>query len=242
MAKKSTDSFLQKYTPVTALAIAYEVYQKQGFVRSGMGYVECIMPTGFDGNPVYRTIKDNKSEVLSLMEQDYTPTVEMVERASKTIDRINGKMMIRKISEKLSSFENSLANSINNPLDKYHVSIIASIPHSEIVDAKREKLEDRMATLKHHSEFFGDKGRRYDIAVEVLDAKYIQSREIYMITVLANNRDIVKFWWRDQPDLCDLIDGKMITIRGTVNRHEKNKFNSAKETMLNRVSITSVSG
>lgn len=242
MAKNSTSVFLQNYTPATALAIAYEVYEKQGFVRSGMGYIECVTPVGFDLEPVYRAIKDNKSEVLSLMEQGYIPSDEMVERANKTIDRINGKMMIRKISEKLSSFEHSLTNSINNPLDKYHVSIIASIPHSEIVDAKREKLEDRMATLKHHSEFFGEKSRRYNIAVEVLDAKYIQSREIYMITVLANNRDIVKFWWRDQPDLCDLIDGNTITIRGTVNRHEKNKFNGAKETMLNRVSITSVSG
>ena len=58
-----------------------------------------------------------------------------------------------------------------------------------------------------------------------------------MITTLEKNKNIVKFWWRDQPDISDIIEGKTIRIRGTVNRHEQGKYTSAKETMMNRVKI-----
>ena len=58
-----------------------------------------------------------------------------------------------------------------------------------------------------------------------------------MITTVQNSKNIVKFWWRDQPDISDIIDGKTIRVRGTVNKHEKSKYTNAQETMLNRVKI-----
>jgi hypothetical protein len=231
-AKKK--NIYENYTPVIALAVALDVYQLQGFVRSGDGY------TKFDDHLEPTRIEDNKTEVINRIRDGYTPSEQSMTEAQQHIDRINGKLMFKKISKNLTGFENSLIKAVSEPPNNYNVSILASVPHTAKIDVKREEFEERMAILRHHSEYYGQRGQRYDIELEVLDAKYIQSREVYMITCLHQNRDIVKFWWRDQPDLCDLINGKTINIRGTVNRHELNKFNQAKETMINRVKIISI--
>jgi len=97
-----------------------------------------------------------------------------------------------------------------------------------------------MLQLKHISQFVGKKGARYDIEVDVIDVKFIQSSDVYMITAVSDNRDIVKFWWREQPDLTDIIEGKTISIRGTVNKQEISKYSQAKETLFNRVKLTLV--
>ena len=88
--------------------------------------------------------------------------------------------------------------------------------------------------------YFGTRGKRYDINVKVLDVKFIQTSDVYMITTVYAEKDIVKFWWRDQPDISDIINGKTIKIRGTVNKHELSKYTNAKETMVNRVKILEI--
>lgn len=221
--------------PETALAAAIEVFEKQGFVRSGMGYYTTCPDTEKEIE-----ILDNKTTVIKMITSGYTPSDVILEEARQTISRFNGKLMLKKMTNTLNSFEEGLVKSLSEPLTNYHIAIIASIPHSAIVDRKREALEDRMATLRHFSEFYGTKGQRYDLKVEVVDVKFIQSSNVYMITTLADNRDIVKFWWRDQPDISDIIDGKTISIRGTVNKHEINRYNNAKETHFNRVKINIV--
>ena len=61
-----------------------------------------------------------------------------------------------------------------------------------------------------------------------------------MITGVYAGKDLIKFWWRDQPDVSDIITGKTVGIRGTVNKHENSRYTGAKETMLNRVKITNI--
>ena len=237
MAVKSATknkSIYEDYSPVSALAIALEVYDLQGFIRSGDGY------TKFDENLEPHRIEDNKTEAINRIRDGYKPHEKSLALAKDHIDRINGRLMFKKMAGGLSSFENSLSKAVNDPLGNYNVSILASVPHSAKIDAQREQLEERLAILRHHSQLYGQKCQRYDLDLEVLDAKYIQSREVYMITTLYKGCDIIKFWWRDHPDLCDLISGKTINVRGTVNRHETNKYNQAKETIINRVKINSI--
>ena len=106
------------------------------------------------------------------------------------------------------------------------------------VDIKRKKITDRIESVRFDSEFIGELRKRYDLTIEVLDVKFIQSTGVYMITGLHKNKNIIKFWWRDQPDISDLINGKTVTLRGTVNKHEDSKYSNAKETMFNRVKIS----
>jgi len=232
MAKKK--SILATVTPETVLALAVEVYKDQGFVRSGDGYYKY----DDEGNHT-AYISDNKSRVIKMIEEEVTPTPENVEEAKSIMEKFNGKFMLKKLTDGLSSFEKSVAEAFEKEPTTFTVAVIASIPHMNVVDTKRQEVTDRLEEYRFTSEYFGELKSRYDILVEVLDVKYIQSSAVYMITTVHNNKDIIKFWWRDQPDLTDIIDGRVIKVRGTVNRHEVGKYTNAKETMLNRVKILS---
>lgn len=222
----------EKFTPVDVLAASIEVFNIQGFIRSGNGYSVRNEETGG-----YTEVRDNKTAVMAMLADGYIPSEDSTAHALEVINNLNGRLMIKKITNTVNKFEEGLIRAVSEPVTNYHLSIIASIPNSLLVDKKREAFTDRMDTLKHHSQHYGVKGRRYDLTVEVLDVKFIQSTSVYMIISLAEGRDIIKFWWRDQPDISDIIDGRRVSIRGTVTNQELNKFNGAKETMLNRVAI-----
>jgi hypothetical protein len=221
-------------TPVEALALAIETYNQQGFIRSGEGYKSVDLDTG----KVMEETKDNKSIVIEKITAGMKPSEENITEAQAMIDKFNGRYMLKKLTSSLSNFESGVAQAFDtDQLTNFNVAVIASIPHMNEVDKKRKAVEDKIEELRFESEYFGDKGQRYDLEVEVIDVKYIQSSSVYMITTVQGKKNIIKFWWRDQPDISDIIDGKVIHVRGTVNKHEKSKYTNAQETMLNRVKI-----
>lgn len=223
----------ENYTPADALALANQVHAEQGFVKSGMGYTKY----NDDGEAEGR-IYDNKTVILEMIKDNVRPTEEQLQTANEQIDAINGRLMLKKMSYGLNSFEDSLTKAISQDVTNYHISIIASIPNSIEVDKRRAEVSDKLEALKPVSEHIGKRGERFDMTVEVIDCKYIQSSGVYMITTVHNDKNVVKFWWRDQPDVSDIIQGKKINIRGTVNKHEINKYAlNIKETMVNRVKI-----
>lgn len=224
-------------TVVDVMCAAVQVYNDQGFVRSGQGYTD-VSPD--NGEPV--EVRDNKSRIIDIIEDPKMSfTNEEITNANNLIDSINGKLMVKKLTNSLNNFEQNVATALSEPnLNKFALSIIASLPHSVEIDKKREIVEDKMSALKHSSMYFGTKGKRYDINVKVLDVKFIQTNEVYMITTVYADKDIIKFWWRDQPDISDIINDKTIKIRGTVNKHELSKYSNAKETMVNRVKILEI--
>lgn len=220
--------------PVEALALAIETYNQQGFIRSGEGYKSVDLDTG----KVMEETKDNKSIVIEKITAGMKPSEENITEAQAMIDKFNGRYMLKKLTSSLSNFESGVAQAFDtDQLTNFNVAVIASIPHMNEVDKKRKAVEDKIEELRFESEYFGDKGQRYDLEVEVIDVKYIQSSSVYMITTVQGKKNIIKFWWRDQPDISDIIDGKVIHVRGTVNKHEKSKYTNAQETMLNRVKI-----
>lgn len=230
MARKATFQI----TPTNALALAIEVYNSQGFIRSGEGYKSVDLDTG----KVLKECKDNKTILIDKINAGHVPNDDLVAEAGAIIDKFNGRYMLKKLTSSLTNFEQGVASAFDaKELSNFNIAVIASIPHMNEVDKKRKAVEDKIETLRFESEFFGDKGSRYDLTLEVIDVKYIQSSSVYMITTVQNNKNIIKFWWRDQPDISDIIDGKTIHVRGTVNKHEKSKYTNAHETMLNRVKI-----
>ena len=227
---------IQDCSVVDIIAASIIVYNDQGFIKSGYGHVEYD-----DEGNVIREVKDNKSMINDMLAKGVSFTDEQITQANELADSINGKMMLKKLTGQLNNFEANVVKALSETPNNFAVSIIASLPHSIAIDKKREAVNDRMAQLKHSSQFFGNKGTRYDINVQIIDVKYIQTSSVYMITGVYAGKDIIKFWWRDQPDLSDIITGKTVRIRGTVNKHENSKYTGAKETMLNRVKISTIS-
>lgn len=223
-------------TTLDVMCASIEVYKSQGFIKSGHGYTDNKDPE----NPI--NIDDNKTMINSLLSSKNLKFSEQtVEEASNLINSINGKLMLKKMTNTLNNFETNVVKALSEAdVNKFSISIIASLPHSVGVDKKREEVADRMSSLKHSSQYFGTKGKRFDIDVQVLDVKFIQTSNVYMISSCYAEKDIVKFWWRDQPDISDIISNKIIKIRATVNKHELSKYTGAKETMVNRVKILSI--
>jgi hypothetical protein len=223
-------------TTLDVMCASVEVYKSQGFIKSGHGYTDNKDPE----NPI--NIDDNKTMINSLLSSKNLKFSEQtVEEASNLINSINGKLMLKKMTNTLNNFETNVVKALSEAdVNKFSISIIASLPHSVGIDKKREEVADRMSSLKHSSQYFGTKGKRFDIDVQVLDVKFIQTSNVYMISSCYAEKDIVKFWWRDQPDISDIISNKIIKIRATVNKHELSKYTGAKETMVNRVKILSI--
>jgi len=234
MTKQELLNAVAEYNPVQTLAIALSVYDKHGFVRSGEGY------NVYDSEGNYtHTVEDTKTQVMNAMKAGEQPSAEYLAQAEQVKEKFEAKFMMKKFGNGLTDFENNVAKAFaaGNSLTSFQVAIIASIPNMNKIDEKRKMVEDRIDELRLKSKYFGQVRHRYDLEVEVLDCKYIQNSGVYMITTIHANKDIVKFWWRDQPDISDIIEGKTIRIRGTGNRHEHGKFSLAEETLINRVKI-----
>lgn len=223
----------ENYTVLDALAFAIEVHEDQGFIKSGHG----VTRYNEDGTLEIK-VPDNKTRILEFIREEKRPKKEFLDKANIMLDRINGKLMLKKLTSSVNSFELSLIKVLSEDLNKFAVSLIASMPNSITIDDKREALQDKMNKIKHSSVYFGKKGVRYELDVDVLDVKFIQSSDVYMITTLYKDRDIIKFWWREQPDISDIIMDKTISIKATVKTHELSKFSGANETLVNRVKIT----
>jgi hypothetical protein len=210
-------------TTLDVMCASIEVYKSQGFIKSGHGYTDNKDPE----NPI--NIDDNKTMINSLLSSKNLKFSEQtVEEASNLINSINGKLMLKKMTNTLNNFETNVVKALSEAdVNKFSISIIASLPHSVGIDKKREEVADRMSSLKHSSQYFGTKGKRFDIDVQVLDVKFIQTSNVYMISSCYAEKDIVKFWWRDQPDISDIIANKTIKIRATVNKHELSKYTGA---------------
>lgn len=226
----------KKYTVIDVLAASIQTHNRQGFVKSGMGHTV----RNDDNNDVVEVIQDNKTVILALLNSNYVFTESQLEEASTLANTINGKMMLKKMTGNISSFDKNIITALSADPNNFAISIIASLPHSLEIDKKRSIVEDKMLQLKHSSRYFGEKSKRYDINVEVIDVKFIQSSSVYMISTVYASKDIIKFWWRDQPDLSELLAGKRINIKGTVSKHELSKYTGASETMLNRVKISKI--
>jgi len=231
MAKKS--KVINDYTPHEVLALSVITYERQGFIRSGDGYTEVSSEDN-----VRREFKDNKTVVLEMIQANIKPDEKYLLQAQAIMDKFNGKFMLKKLQGSLTRFESSVSDAFINDLTNFTVAVIASIPHMNTVDNVRQEIADKIEALRFKSDFFGEVRTRYDIQIEIIDVKFIQSSGVYMITGVHND-NIIKFWWRDQPDISDIINGKTINIRGTVLKHEQSKYSKAKETMLNRVKIMS---
>ena len=234
VSKKETALEVGKCSPVHILALAIETHEKQGFIRSGEGYTEY----GEDHN-IKSIHFDNKTMVIQDILDGKKPSAISYDNAQTIIDKFEAKFVMKKLTTGLNNFEEGVVNSFQskNKLSIFNVAVLASIPNMHLVDKKRKKIEDKLEEVRFSSRHFGVVKQRYDLSVYVIDSKYIQKSAVYMITALYNGVDIIKFWWRDQPDLSDMINESTVHIRGTVNKHEIGRFTHAQETFVNRVQI-----
>jgi hypothetical protein len=70
---KAQHKWIAQYTPAEVLAISFEVFAEQGFIKSGHGYSRPTGELDNEGNQVYKQISDNKTCILRKMQAFKSP-------------------------------------------------------------------------------------------------------------------------------------------------------------------------
>ena len=128
-------------TTLDVMCASVEVYKSQGFIKSGHGYTDTDHASG---EPV--KIDDNKTMMLSLLKAKDAGktnfTTETVEEANNLINSINGKLMLKKMTNTLNNFESNVVKALSEAdVNKFSISIIASLPHSVSIDKNVKLLQ-----------------------------------------------------------------------------------------------------
>lgn len=223
-----------EYSVKQVLELAVYVDDAQGFIKSGYGYYD------YESE---RMIHDNKTTIFNYMTgaDDYAmPEIsdDVVARAQEIREHFRTNLVAKKLMGTLNSFEDSVIKAVgNDATDGFGVSVIASLPNSYRVAAKRQSLDDWFDSLRDKSEFVGKVGERMRFAATVRDVKFIAKYGIHLVTCVDNNDNIVKFFFSKEPDIAGLLEGKDVILTGKVKTHDVSKFSQCKETVINYVRV-----
>ena len=228
-----------EFSTLEVIATAIAVDNKQGFVRSGQGYTKI----NDDGSE--EVIKDNKTVVLHSMfdkEDGIKPTTSDREAAIHLVDDVTGRLTMKKLGSNLNEFENALMENITaEKVGVYGVALIASIPNTQKHQTKRDTVKDKLDNLISSSEIVGTMSTRNMFTLDIIDITFVKKMGIFMVTGLENKKNVVKFWFSQDPDITGILEGKTVTLAGFVKSQGKSKYSNCQETIINRVKVVEVS-
>ena len=244
-------TFVGKQKPTFDISIVMEysvaVTDYQGFVSSGNGWWDNETETRWHDNKTVigymldgNKAKDKHAKAcLELVETDPSVT----KRANEIIEHFQSSLTFKKLSSTLNGFEERVAGFImNQTVDKFGVSVAASLPKSYTVDQKREDFNDMMNKFKRTSGRVGKVGERVSMELKVIDIKYLRNFGNFIVTTIYDDKHIVKFFWNKDPDLTKVMEGKTLSITARVKGHELSKYTNCTETMLNYMKIEEIKG
>ena len=223
----------KNFSTIETLAIAIAVDRQQGFIKSGHGYYN---------HDAEQYVSDNKTVVMSvLLEQEHNVDVIDADQtqARELLNYFSDVIVEKKILGEANGFEDTVGKILSNDtVDSYGVAILASLPNSLRVQKKRDLLDDFYTEHRPKSEYIGKIKDRIGLNIEIVDVKYISKYNIHLVTSVTKDENIVRFFWNKDPDIADIIEGKTVSIVGTIREQEVSKFSHCKETVLNRVKIS----
>jgi hypothetical protein len=226
-----------EYNVEQVLELAVFVDNAQGFVKSGYSHYD---------HENEKWIYDNKTTIFNYMSgaegfnmPEITDSVR--ERAQEIREHFRTNLVAKKLMGTLNSFEDSVMKAVSNEsTDGFGVSVIASLPNSYRVAAKRQGLEDWFDAMRDKSEFIGKIGERMRFSVLVKDVKFIAKYGIHLVTCVNHDDNIVKFFFSKEPDISGLLENKRVMLTGKVKTHDVSKFSKCKESVINYVKIEEI--
>jgi len=225
-----------EFNTKTVLELAVAVYRDQGFIKSGFGGTIRLDEKGeMLPEDKWVTTEDNKTLIHKHMAGHATVTV--TEDDKEFAEEIHAHFMgltFKKLAGKTNDFENTVLKYLENDLlDRLGVAIVASLPKS--VD--RAKLQEELKEKTEDSEYVGKLGTRCKFIIEVNDIRFVEQFSIHLVTTIESDKNIVKFFYANNPASNGIEVGKTINIAAFVKGQEVSKFSGVKETMVNRVKV-----
>lgn len=214
------------------MQLSVAVDKQQGFIKSGYGYYD---------SENEKFVYDNKQTIVQILLNELPPpeiTDEIVQQAAEIKDTFRNKLIEKKLMGTLNDFESTLSNVLSaEEADGFAISIIASLPNSYRVQAKRDAVDDWFDDMRKKSEFVGNIGDRMKLSVLVKDVKFVQKFGIHLVTCVTDDDNIIKFFFNREPDISGIIEGKRVSLTGKVKTQDVSKFSNCKETVFNYVKL-----
>jgi hypothetical protein len=221
-----------EYNVIQALELAVFVDSIQGFIKSGYGYYD---------HENHKNIYDNKTAIFNYMTGvEPLPQIDDGVRAhAKEIrESFRDSLVAKKLMGTLNTFEEGIMKAIGSEAtDAFGLSVIASLPNSFRVAARRQDLNNWFDELRDKSDFVGKIGERRRFAALIKDVKFIAKFGIHLVTCVDDNDNIVKFFFNKEPDISGLLENKHVILTGKVKTHDVSKFSNCKETVFNYIKI-----
>lgn len=236
------------YPMKTAMEYAVAVNDYQGFISSGNGWYDRETYTNWYDNKTLINLlltasNDDEDIHVKAVRANLENDTSIQSRSNAIIEHFQQSLTFKKLSSTLNGFEERVASFImNENIDAFGISVAASLPQSFKVDQKRELFNDKMDSLRSVSDYVGNIGERVTMDVTVLDMKFLRNFGSYIVTTVAEDKNIIKFFWNKDPDLSKIFEGKTISINGRVKNHELSKYTNCKETVLNYMKILEIKG
>jgi hypothetical protein len=111
--------------------------------------------------------------------------------------------------------------------------VVASVPTYRNKKAKAE-IESEFA----NSTYVGIVGKRQNFFLKYMSKKFIPTAECYLYTFCDRHKNLIKSWVTiDKDEQYEFQTGDCIDMDAYVNKHEANKYNALRETVINRIKI-----
>lgn len=224
------------YDTDQVLQLAIMVDRKQGFIKSGYGYVN----HSAEPDDPERMIFDNKTAIMNYLNSENIPEIhdDIIDEANNIKDTFRNNLITKKLMGNLSGFDTAVMETISEEkTSNYGVAILASIPNSFRITTKRDILDQWFDDMRSKSEFVGIVGERYQMQIEIKDVKYISKIGIHLVTGVNQEDNIIKFFFNKEPDVSGIIEGKSFVMTGKVKSHDVSKFSQCNETVFHYVKI-----
>jgi len=177
--------------------------------------------------------KFNKDLAMSFCENPGAITDEDKAMGEKLAQHFSG-LLFKTLSGPITNgFMATIANIIGMEyVGKFEISCMSALVQTYRRDLEREAKQEKKQSFITTSSFIGNEASKHEIDVEIIDSFYSKNYNIFINTA-TDGANVIKFSTAHGPDIFPV--GAKIKIKGSVKRHDIDKYTGVKETWLTRV-------
>lgn len=175
----------------------------------------------------------NKDIAMSLCENPGALTDEDKAQGEVLAKHFSG-LLFKTLSGPITNgFMATIANIIGmENVGKYEIACMSALPQTYRRDLEREVKQEKKQAFAATSTFIGTEASKHELDVEIIDTFYSANYNIFINTA-TDGANIIKFSTAHGATIFPL--GEKIRIKGSVKRHDVDKFTGVNETWLTRV-------
>jgi hypothetical protein len=208
-----------EFNTVTALSLAFNIYDKQGYVKTN-SYVGQEQPK-----------RPNKEVLVTELQKDLSesahPSVE------KLVD-MKKDLFFKKMSGSVTDYENLISKLLtNDKIGNKDLGLVASVPLMYDNYLKSKKKQEKYSFYQDHSNFIGNPGSKFSLDVSVIESTFLSYKGFYIYAFEDETSNVIK--WMTGKEL-DFKIGDKVKLSGTIKAHNQTKYYGA-ETLVTRCKV-----